>query len=183
MITVRSLLRSRRSLAIIAVSVFATLAAAGSVAVAASRTSASPKPPAPAVAADKGPSPDQVLTQLSDPKSSGLDAELARQLTSIGVAVVRADVTGVGRDAYPGYWSSSSYTPCCSAIRELGAGARPSITHPGEVEVITVWDADRTDGGPALRHQQSIVRLHQSPTGWQPISDQPGSDASPNAHP
>lgn len=169
-------LRSRRSLAILAVSMLGTVTAAGSVAVAASRTSASPK--ATPVVADRDPSPDQVLAQLSDPKGSGLDAELARQLTMIGVGVVRADVTGIGRDVYPGYWSSSSYTPCCSAIRELGAGARPSITHPGEVEVTTVWDADRADGGPALRHQQSIVRLHQSPDGWQPVSD-----ATPTPHP
>lgn len=178
MITVRALVRSRRSLAILAVSVFATLAAAGSVAVAASRTSASPKATAPVAAADLNPTPDQVLTQLSDPKESGLDPELARQLTLIGVGVVRADVTGVGRDAYPGYWTSSSYTPCCSAIREQGAGARPSIAHPGDVEVTTVWDADRTDGGPALRHEQSIVRLHQSPSGWQPVSD-----SNPSSHP
>ncbi|GAC1590026.1 MAG: hypothetical protein NVS3B21_07200 [Acidimicrobiales bacterium] len=178
MTSVSHLLRSRRSLAILAVSMIATVAAAGSVAVAASRTSASPKAATPVVVADKDPSPDQVLAQLSDPKGSGLDAELARQLTMIGVAVVRADVTGIGRDAYPGYWSSSSYTPCCSTIRELGAGARPSITHPGEVEVTTVWDADRADGGPALRHQQSIVRLHQSPNGWQPVSD-----TTPTSHP
>ncbi|GAC1309722.1 MAG: hypothetical protein NVSMB16_06270 [Acidimicrobiales bacterium] len=171
-------MRSRRSLVVLVVAALAILGAAGSVAVAASRTSASPKPSASAVTAEQDPTPDQVLTQLSDPKGSGLDPELARQLTAIGVGVVRADVTGVGRDAYPGYWTSSSYTPCCSSIREQGAGARPSITHPGDVEVTTVWDADRTDGGPALRRQQSIVRLHQGPSGWQPVSD-----PNPNSHP
>ena len=168
-----SLRGPRRPAILIGVAAASVLAALGSVVAAATLDGRGVPSRAP-VGADSAPSAGQTLAQLNDPRASGLDPTLARQLAAIGVAVTKADVTGAGRDAFPGYWRPGAYTPCCSNIGVEAAGARPSVTRPGDVDVVVIWGADRSDGGPALRNQESTVHLHHSTTGWQPVPDPTG---------
>jgi hypothetical protein len=106
---------------------------------------------------------------LNDPKQSGLDPRLAARLAGQGAQIVTADVTGVGRDAYPDYWAGGNYRPCCSAITIHAAGARRSATHPNLIDVIVAWSAQRLNHGPALTNQTETITLRQTGPDWRPI--------------
>ena len=162
--------RSRRSMAVVALATIAALAAVGAVGAAAQLSAGATSKTAAAVADDSRARNDSSVP-LSGASSSAVEPALARRLVSLGEAVVRADVTGVGRAAFPGYWSPGAYAACCTAVRVAGAAAMPSATHPGDVDVTVIWDAVRSDGGPALRNQQSIVHMHRTLIGWEPIPD------------
>jgi hypothetical protein len=176
-------LSGRRSIAAAVSAVMAIAVAAVGLAVTAvlpGRAAArAPAPPAAAVP-DGGPTTNQFLASLADPGASGLDPVLTAVVTQIGVAVVSADVTGQGRQAFPGYWPPGTYSPCCSSVTVEGVGARPSPATPGDVDVTVIWNAARSDGGPPLSGQQSIIHLHDAAGDWTPV---PATALRPGAAP
>jgi hypothetical protein len=113
-----------------------------------------------------------VYKSLNDPKRSGLDPKLASQLAALGTQVVKADVTGVGRDAFPNYWAGGQYRPCCQSITIHAAGARPAGTRPGMVQVVVAWSAQRANNGPSLDNQLETITFGKVGTKWQPVPPQ-----------
>jgi hypothetical protein len=86
--------------------------------------------------------------------------------------VVEADVTGVGRDAFPDYWAGGQYRPCSQSITVHATGARPSGTRPGMMQVIVAWSAQRTNNGPALNDQVETITFRPVGSDWQPVPPQ-----------
>jgi hypothetical protein len=118
---------------------------------------------------DGPPSQSQVWQALNDPKRSGLNPALATRMADLGARLVEADVTGAGRDAFPGYWGDGGYRPCCRFGTIHAAGARPSAVHPGFIDVIVAWSAQRINGGAALTNQVQTVTFEPVAGGWQPL--------------
>jgi hypothetical protein len=113
-----------------------------------------------------------VYKSLNDPKRSGLDPKVASQLAALGAKVVTADVTGVGRSAFPNYWSGGQYRPCCQSVIIHAAGARPAATRPGMVQVIVAWSAQRANNGPALDNQGETITFGRVGSNWEPVPAQ-----------
>jgi hypothetical protein len=155
----------KRRTAVVAVVVAALVLAMGALAFRSSSASAG----APAGKSEQPATQADAYRALNDPKRSGLEPKLASQLAGLGAQVVKADVTGVGRDAYPDYWAGGQYRPCCQSISVQAAGARRSATHPGMIEVIVAWSAQRLDNGPALTNQVETVTFEQLGTDWRPV--------------
>jgi hypothetical protein len=113
-----------------------------------------------------------VYKSLNDPKRSGLDPKLASQLAALGTQVVKADVTGVGRNAFPNYWAGGDYRPCCQSVVIHAAGARPSGTRAGMVQVIVAWSAQRANNGPSLDNQVETITFGKVGSNWEPVPPQ-----------
>jgi hypothetical protein len=114
----------------------------------------------------------QAPPKENDPKRSGLDPKLAGRLAALGTKVVEGDVTGVGRDAYPDYWAGGQYRPCCQSITVRAACARRSGAHPGAIDVIVIWSAQRLNNGPALNDQTETITFRQLGSEWRPVHPQ-----------
>jgi hypothetical protein len=158
--TRRTLVTATGALLALAV-VVGTLVQRGSAASAHGRTVAA--------GADGPPSEAQVWQTLNDPKRSGLDPATATRLADLGSRLVEADITGAGRDAFPGYWGDGAYRPCCRAGTIHAAGARRSGVHPGFVDVTVVWSAQRLNGGAPLTNQVETVTFEPVAGGWRPL--------------
>ncbi|MER5951207.1 hypothetical protein ABT127_34735 [Streptomyces sp. NPDC001904] len=123
------------------------------------RTSASPSDPGPAAQVPPrgdGPGGDQdVQRVLEQAWPADLPAAQAEPLLAAGRRVLLADVTGVGRGAFPtafpGSTGESVISPSFTRIRVQAAIARSDPDHPNRAIVHLVWaGADRggtyTDG-------------------------------------
>jgi hypothetical protein len=80
--------------------------------------------------------------QLSDPGRSDLGPELARSVSRLGVAVLRADLTGEGRGAFGDYWAGDRRGPCCRRLEVHAAGASRQPGVEGMAQVTVVWSAE-----------------------------------------
>lgn len=107
--------------------------------------------------------------QLSDPGRSDLDPELARSLSRLGVAMLRADLTGEGRGAFGDYWAGDRRGPCCRRLEVHAAGARRQPGVEGMAQVTVVWSAERADGGERLVERTTVVHLALREGRWGPI--------------
>ena len=107
--------------------------------------------------------------QLSDPARSDLGPELARSLSKLGVAVLRADLTGEGRDAFGDYWAGDRRRPCCRRleVHAAGAGRQPGVE--GMARVTVVWSAERAAGAEHLVERTTVVHLAQREGRWVPV--------------
>jgi hypothetical protein len=103
--------------------------------------------------------------QLSDPARSDLGPAVAAETSRLGATLVRADVTGEGRDAFYGYWGAGRAQPCCAGVVVHAAGAS-STAHPDTVQVAVIWSATRLDGGPAVVEQTTVVYFARRGTHW-----------------
>lgn len=107
--------------------------------------------------------------RLSDPGRSDLGPELARSLSTLGVAVLRADLTGEGRDAFGDYWSGDRRGPCCRRLEVHAAGASRQPGAEGMARVTVVWSADAVAGGERLVERTTVVHLAQREGRWSPV--------------
>lgn len=103
---------------------------------------------------------------IAEMARSDLEPALFRETTAIGVAVLTADVTGKGRERWPGYWPPGPYRPCCEALRIHAAGARSD--GPDQVLVRVLWSADRIGSTQAVRYRESLVPLSRRAGAWEP---------------
>lgn len=117
---------------------------------------------------DGGLANDALFARLSDPANSDLPPALFAELSELGVAVVRADATGIGRQHWPEYWDRASGAradPCCSKIVVQAASAATHPSEDGTVQVTVLWrDAAASIGNDRV----SRVRLQLTSEGWQP---------------
>ncbi len=103
--------------------------------------------------------------QLSDPARSDLGQAVATETSRLGAALLRADATGEGRDAFYGYWGIGRAQPCCADFVVHAAGAS-STGHPDVVQVAVVWSATRLDGGSAVSEQTTVLYFARRGTHW-----------------
>ena len=106
--------------------------------------------------------------QLSDPARSDLGPAVAAETSRLGAALLRADATGQGRDAFYGYWGSGRAQPCCTNVVVHAAGAS-STQYPDVVQVAVIWSATRLDGGPAVSEQTTVFYFARRGTEWVPL--------------
>ena len=106
--------------------------------------------------------------RLSDPARSDLGPAVAAETSGLGAALLRADATGQGRDAFYGYWGSGRAQPCCANVVVHAAGAS-ATKHPDIVQVAVIWSATRLDGGPAVTEQTTVLYFTRRGTQWVPL--------------
>lgn len=107
--------------------------------------------------------------RLSDPGRSDLGPELARSLSRLGVAALRANLTGEGRAAFGDYWAGDRRGPCCRRLEVHAAGASRQPGVEGMVQVTVVWSAERADGGERIVERTTVVHLALREGRWVPI--------------
>ena len=131
---------------------------------ASSTTSTVASPPWAAIGED-APTKAGYWAQLSDPARSNLGAAVATETSRLGAALLRADATGEGRDAFYGYWGSGRAQPCCAnvVVHAAGASATP---YPDVVQVAVVWSATRLDGGPAVNEATTVFYFARRGINW-----------------
>ena len=121
---------------------------------------------------DGGLDNDELFAHLSDPANSDLPPALFAELSQLGVAVVHADATGIGREKWSAYWdhvSGARADPCCSDIEAHAASAATHPSADGTVQVIVVWTDVSSAHRPAPEQEVvSFVRLRSTPSGWEP---------------
>jgi hypothetical protein len=133
-------------------------------------TTATANPESWAAISDEATSEADYLAGLSDPNRSDLEPWLARTLAERASAVVRADLSGVGREEFPRYWSGPAPAadpgPCCSQITIDAAGAASAPGHPSLARVAVVWSASR--GAMHLVHRTTVVYFQRTSGSWEP---------------
>lgn len=124
--------------------------------------------------------PDDLADLISDPASSDLDLETWEETTAVAAEVVTADLTGEGRDRWPGYWEIASdlpsndpggARPAYQDLRILGVGASAGPAD-GVVAVMVLWSATPTDplADPPAGIPNHVILLHVGDDGgWEPI--------------
>ncbi|MFE5841965.1 hypothetical protein ACFQ7N_10000 [Streptomyces niveus] len=107
----------------------------------------------------QGPAGDPAIQRLLDAQwPADLPAVDERQLTELGIALLRADATGLGRSRFPGVFPQhGAVAPAFSRFRVQAAVARGDRALPGRAVVHLVWaGADR--GGTYADNR--ITELH-----------------------
>jgi len=118
---------------------------------------------------DFTPAKREAWARLSDPSRSDLAPELARSLSKVGVAVLRADLTGEGRYAFGDYWAGDRRGPCCRRLEVHAAGASRHPGVDGVARVTVVWSADAVAGGERLVERTTVVHLALRDGRWGPV--------------
>ena len=131
---------------------------------ASSTTSTVASPPWAAIGED-APTKAGYWAQLSDPARSNLGAAVATETSRLGAALLRADATGEGRDAFYGYWGAGRAQPCCANVVVHAAGAS-ATQYPDVVQVAVIWSATRLDGGPAVSEQTTVFYFARRGINW-----------------
>jgi hypothetical protein len=114
---------------------------------------------------------EELWGHLSDPTDSDLPPELFAHLTEIATAVVRADATGEGREAWPGYWYGEALAPradpCCTEVEIRAASALRIDGSLTRARVLITWSGQREELVP---HQVTTVIMLTSHEGeWIPV--------------
>lgn len=114
-----------------------------------------------------GPVSDAYLQQvLAGTSPTDLAPGQEQALVALGRRVLLADLTGVGRSAFSGYFDG----PATTTWRQVQINAGIARTAPGQrtlVDVTLIWSATTPAGQPVTR-QRSVVRLHYDGRGWSP---------------
>ena len=129
-----------------------------------STTSTIASPPWAAIGED-APTKAGYWAQLSDPARSNLGPAVATETSRLGAALLRADATGEGRDAFYGYWGAGRAQPCCANVVVHAAGAS-ATQYPDVVQVAVVWSASRVDGGPAVSEATTVFYFARRGINW-----------------
>ncbi len=131
-------------------------------------TTTSVAPPPWAAIGENAPTKAAYWAQLSDLSRSDLGPAVAAETSRLGTALLRADATGEGRDAFYGYWGTGRAQACCANVVVHAAGAS-ATAHPDVVQVAVVWSATRLDGGPAVSEQTTVLYFARRGTQWVPL--------------
>ena len=98
----------------------------------------------------------------------GLPAELAERAQAVAAEVLLADVSGVGRERFDGYWGEDLYRPCCRDVVVHTSVARAVEGREAMVVVSLVWSAERIDAGPPREQVETDVYLVERDEAWVP---------------
>ena len=122
---------------------------------------------------------DDLADLISDPASSDLELETWEETTDVAAAVVTADLTGEGRDRWPGYWELDNDLPsndpvggpAYQDVRILAAGAAVGPAD-GVVAAMVLWSATPTDplAAPPAGIPNHVILLRIGDDGdWEPV--------------
>lgn len=136
--------------------------------------SAMPSPTESAGLADPlaGPVPDAYVQQLLDaaPISASpvLPAPAGKAARRAAGRVLVADLTGTGRDQFPGFWSEPTQTPW-SRIRVRATTAQTAGLAPARVAVTLIW-AGTSPTGEQVERRRTLIMMELTTNGWWPVS-------------
>ena len=119
---------------------------------------------------DNATSKADYFAQLNDPTRSDLPLEDARALDALGAKLARADTTGEGRDAFPGYWGDggNNQGPCCRNLVIHASSATRYGGGPDVAQVAVIWSADRPGGQP-VSEETTVYYFARQAGGWKPL--------------
>jgi hypothetical protein len=117
-----------------------------------------------------------VQRALEDSAPSDLAPELERRLVALGRAVWIAEVTGAGRERWPGFFLAQDVVRPYTRVRIQAAIARRTEPHagaPSRVRVQLVW-AGASPGGQMRTLRPAAVTLTRSGSeeggaAWKPV--------------
>ena len=115
-----------------------------------------------------GPVSDRYLQRvLTRTSPADLPAGQEQALVALGRRVLLADLSGAGRDQFPGYFDGPATTSWTRVHVHAGI-ARTVAGRDDQIDVTLIWSATDPTGRPAVR-QRSVVRLgYDSRGGWGP---------------
>jgi len=118
------------------------------------------------------PPPDAELQRLLDQTSSpNLPHDQEKALVALASRVLIADVTGKGREEFPGYWQGEPpVRQPITNIRTQAGIARAQQGRPDRVDVTLLW-AGRDHSGKDLDRRRALIRLAYANGRWVPVND------------
>ncbi|MGI5255633.1 hypothetical protein [Actinacidiphila glaucinigra] len=115
-----------------------------------------------------GPSADPLVQDaLEHDTRSALPAATARRLATLAKAVWTADVTGTGRERWPGYFTKAAPQAIYTRFRIQAAVAHRDPDYPTSAVVRLVW-AGADPAGTFLDGRTATVRFIQKGKSWTP---------------
>ncbi len=91
----------------------------------------------------------------------------AADVAAIASRVLTADLTGIGRGEFPGYWPGEPDQAACRAVQVTSTAVHTNAT--GDLADVTLlWTGTRTDGT-TVDDQPATVRLHHTDGTWTPV--------------
>lgn len=91
-----------------------------------------------------------------------------KELVALGWALVRADLTGRGREKWPEYFPGEPSRSRYTRLRMRAAVARQITDHADLANVIVIWTG--TDpGGRKIPQEQTVLCLSRDGARWRPV--------------
>ncbi|MEU4095914.1 hypothetical protein [Streptomyces sp. NPDC026673] len=116
-----------------------------------------------------GPEADPLVQDAMNRAAAGnLAPATARHLVALAKAVWTADVTGAGRDRWPGYFTDPAPSTVYTRFRIQAAAAGRDPEHPKDVVVRLVW-AGADPAGMFLDGRTAAIRLIKEGPSWTPV--------------
>ncbi|MFF3950520.1 hypothetical protein ACFYYN_37790 [Streptomyces sp. NPDC001902] len=116
-----------------------------------------------------GPEADPLVQRAMDRAAAGdLAPATARHLVALAKAVWTADVTGAGRDRWPGYFTDPAPSAAYTRFRIQAAAAGRDPGHSKAVMVRLVW-AGADPAGTFLDGRTATIRLIKEGQTWTPV--------------
>ena len=116
--------------------------------------------------------PDAYVQQLLDAASTSVPPVLPTPSRKAAVQaagrVLVADLTGTGRDRFPGYWSQPTHS-AWSHIRVQASTAQTAGVDPARVTVTLIW-AGTSPTGEQVERRRTVITMELTEHGWWPVS-------------
>lgn len=135
---------------------------------------AMPIPAEPGELADPlaGPVSDAYVQKLLDATTTSAPPALPAATTKAAIRaadrVLVADLTGTGRDQFPGFWSEPPHT-AWSRVKVQASSAQTAGLAPARVEVTVIW-AGRSPTGDQVERRRTVITVELTANGWWPVS-------------
>lgn len=119
-----------------------------------------------------GPVPDAFVQGLLDVAQTAappaLPAATGNAAVRAAKRVLVADLTGTGRDRFPGFWSEPIRS-AWSRIRVQGDTAHPAGSDPARVTVTLIW-AGTSPTGDRVERRRTVIIMELAGNSWSPVS-------------
>lgn len=119
-----------------------------------------------------GPVPDAYLQQLLDATPSPVPTVLPAATTAAAIEaagrVLVADLTGSGRDEFPGFWSEPTHS-AWSRVRVQASTAQTAGLDPPRVAATLIW-AGTAPTGEQVERRRTVITVELTGDGWWPVA-------------
>jgi hypothetical protein len=119
-----------------------------------------------------GPVPDAYVQRLLDAAPTSAPPVLPTAASKAAVRAARrvlvADLTGTGRDLFPGFWSEPAHA-AWSRIRVQASTAQTAGLTPARVTVTLIW-AGTSPAGERVERRRTVITMELTGHGWWPVS-------------
>ena len=103
------------------------------------------------------------------PVGPSIPSDRSDKAQAVATEVLRADVSGEGRERFAGYWGEDLYRPCCHNVVVHASVARALEGREEAVVVSMVWSAEALGAGPPREQVQTDIYLVERDGSWAPI--------------